>query len=113
MSRKAFFIGGLFIAVLLVFGVSRYASSAPDGLEKVAADKELDSGEKPHALSDGPFADYETRGVEDSGMSTGVAGLVGVVITFVIAGGLVGLATRASRRPVVPDDSRDDLVPMS
>lgn len=93
-----FLAGGLAIALLLAFGLSRYASSEPDGLEKVAADQALDSGEERHALADGPFADYSTGGVDDPGLATGLAGVVGVLATFAIAGGLVWVASLASRR---------------
>jgi hypothetical protein len=100
VSRRTiwFVVGGLAVALVLAFGVSRYASSEPDGLEKVAADQALDSGEQPHALGEGPFADYSTKGVDDPGLATGVAGVVGVFATFAIAGGLVWVASRASRR---------------
>jgi hypothetical protein len=97
--RTLVFVGaGLVVALLLAFGVSRYASSQPDGLEKVAADHALDEGEQTHALADGPLADYSTAGVDDEGLSTGVAGAVGVVLTFALAGGLVWLARRGGVR---------------
>jgi hypothetical protein len=96
-QTRWFIVVGLVVALTLAFGVSRYASSQPDGLEKVAADKGLDSNEKSHALSDGPFADYETRGVSDPGLGTGIAGVVGVVITFCVAGGVVWIVVRRRR----------------
>lgn len=100
MSRRTiwFVVGGLAVALVLAFSVSHYASSESDGLEKVAADQALDSGESPHALAEGPFADYSTKGVDDPGLATGVAGVVGVFATFAIAGGLVWVASRGSRR---------------
>lgn len=114
MRRWTFPVIGLAIALFLAFGVSRFASSSPDGLERVAADKSLDSNEAPHVMADGPFAGYETRGVTDPGTSTGVAGVVGVVATFVIAGGLGWVVVRISRRGASRDagsDGRsDDLV---
>jgi hypothetical protein len=88
---------GLAVALVLGFGVSRLASSEPDGLERVAADRGLDTAEQPHPLADGPFADYSTRGMEDPGLATGVAGVVGVLATFAVAGALVRAAT-AHRR---------------
>lgn len=93
-----FIVGGLAIALVLAFGVSRYASPHPDGLEKVAADKALDSDEKPHALQDGPLADYETAGVDDPGLSTGLAGVIGVFATFAVATGAIRLASIPGRR---------------
>jgi hypothetical protein len=100
MNRRTmwFVLGGLAVALFLAFGVSRYASSQPDGLERVAADKGLDEGEQDHAFADSPFADYGTSGVDDSGPSTGIAGVVGVLGTFVVAGGVVWLVSVA-RRP--------------
>lgn len=105
MTRRTvwFLLGGLAVALVLAFGVSRYASSEPDGLEKVAAEHALDSGEEPHALADGPFADYSTRGVEDPGLATGLAGVVGVFATFAVAGGLVWVASRVSGRAPTSD----------
>lgn len=96
MSRRTvvFVVGGLAVALVLAFFVSRYASSQPDGLEKVAADEAIDVGERDHAFAEGPLADYEASGVDDPGLATGVAGVVGVAITFVVAGGVVWAVTR-------------------
>jgi hypothetical protein len=107
MKRRTigFFVAGLAVALVLAFGVSRSASSEPDGLERVAADQALDRGEQPHALAAGPLADYSTRGVDDPGLATGFAGVVGVAATFVAAGGLVWVASRFSRRETTADGS--------
>ncbi|MEZ5143726.1 MAG: PDGLE domain-containing protein [Acidimicrobiales bacterium] len=85
---------GLLVALVLAFAVSRFASSEPDGLEKVAADQGIDTGATDHALADGPFADYSTKGVDDPGQGKGIAGVVGVVVTFAIAGGVAFVVTR-------------------
>jgi cobalt/nickel transport system permease protein len=100
VSRRTlwFLAGGLAVATVLAFWVSRYASSEPDGLEKVAADRSLDTGARPHPLADGPFADYSTEGVTDQGTSTGVAALVGVGVTFALTGALVWASRRVGRR---------------
>lgn len=100
MNRRlwGFIVAGLLVALVLAFGVSRFASSEPDGLEKVAADQSLDAGEQPHAMAESPFADYSTRGVDDAGISTGIAGVVGVFVTFAVAGGLVWVAVRVGHR---------------
>ncbi len=97
MRRHAlgFLIAGSLVALLLAFVVSRYASSEPDGLERVASDHALDTAEEGHALADGPLADYSTKGVEDAGTSTGVAGVIGACAVFSIAGGLAWLVARA------------------
>lgn len=100
MSRRTawFLAAGLAMAALLAFGASRWASTAPDGLDKVAADQGIAAGERPHALADGPLAGYEARGVGDRDTATGIAGLVGVVVTFTAAGALAWSATALSRR---------------
>jgi hypothetical protein len=98
-----FVLAGLLVALVLAFGVSRLASGEPDGLNRVAADHGLDASEEPHSLEDGPFAGYTTRGVDDDGLGTGLAGIVGVAATFVIAGGAVRAATALRRRRARPD----------
>ena len=108
MSRRTawFVAAGVAVTLVLAFGVSRYASTEPDGLERVAADRALDTGEEPHPLADSPFADYATRGVGDPGLATGLAGVVGVATCFALAGGLVWLATATARRRPAPDADR-------
>lgn len=105
--RTAVFVAaGLVVAIALAAGVSHWASSEPDGLEKVAADHGLDADEAPSAVADGPLADYEVRGVDDPALATGVAGAIGVVVTFTLAGGMVLLARR--RRPAGDDGARSN-----
>ncbi|MGD9795514.1 MAG: PDGLE domain-containing protein [Acidimicrobiia bacterium] len=101
MARKmtiGVFLGvGLAVALALAFFVSPYASSSPDGLEKVAADKAIDTGVKDHTFADGPLADYAVDGVDNEKLSTGVAGIIGVTITFAIGTGLF-FAIKAARK---------------
>ena len=77
---------GLVVSLLLAFFVSPLASSDPDGLEKVAADQALDRDEQGHPLADGPLADYSVKGVDDDRLRTGLAGIIGVAVTFAVAG---------------------------
>ena len=49
---------GLAVAFALAFFVSPYASSEPDGLERVAIDNGFADQAQEHALADGPLADY-------------------------------------------------------
>lgn len=87
--RTIWFIVGAVLVTLLVAGVaSYYASSSPDGLEKVAADKGLDANATDHSLADGPLADYGVSGVENERLSVGLAGVIGVLVTLGVAGGL-------------------------
>lgn len=100
-SVWAVVVSGLAVAVVLALVVSPHASAHPDGLEKVAADQHLDTGERAHALSDGPLAEYAVTGIDDAGLSTGVAGLIGVAVTFAAAFGL-SAALRIGRRRAGP-----------
>ncbi|MFH8789436.1 PDGLE domain-containing protein [Streptomyces roseoverticillatus] len=63
-------------------GLSYYASASPDGLEKVAHDKGIDSKEEAHAAKDSPLADYQVKDVSDERLSGGLAGVIGVGATL-------------------------------
>lgn len=90
-----FVAGGLVVAVLLAFLVAPEASSEPDGLEKVAIDEGFVDGASDHDLADSPTADYGVSGVDDDRLSTGLAGVIGIAVTFVVSGGLLLLVRRA------------------
>ncbi len=98
----AFITGGLVVAFALAFFLSPQASSDPDGLNKVAIDQGFDSTETDHALADVPTAGYAVKGVDDERLSKGLSGLIGVTVTFVIAGGLV-LAVKKTRAAAPAD----------
>ena len=72
-------------ALVLAAVVSFYASSSPDGLEKVAGDIGFLDTAKDHANSDFALADYGVAGVENERFSVGLAGTIGVVTTGVVA----------------------------
>jgi hypothetical protein len=106
MERKnlmLFIVGGLIVALGLAFFVSPLASSSPDGLEKVSIDQGFDDTAEDHALADGPLADYGVEGVDDEGLSTGLAGIIGVAITFGLGMILFGAlrTIRARRDPQI------------
>lgn len=88
MSRRgsigAFVIAGLAVALVLAFVVAPHASSAPDGLERVAAQQHLASGSSAQAVA-------------HHGLSTGVAGVLGVVVTFAAALALSAAVRRRGR----------------
>jgi len=87
--RLRWFLGiGLVVALIVAGVLSGFAAGDPDGLERVAIDEGFDETADDHALADSPLADYAVEGVEDERLSTGLAGVVGVAITLVVAGGL-------------------------
>ena len=106
-----FLAGGLLVALLLAGVVSNFASSSPDGLDSTAlrgcttnAGGEITGGtcmarnEREHQLGGGPLAGYGIRGIDNPYLSTGLAGVLGVAVTFVIGGGIFRLVRR--RKPV-------------
>ena len=84
---KWFTILVLALAIGLATAASPFASSSPDGLERVAAD----NGFAPRAESRAaPLLDYGT----DSKLATGLAGFAGTLLVFAIGGAIA----RAARR---------------
>lgn len=88
ISNKKFYLGSLVLSLILAGVVSFYASSHPDGLEKVAGDIGFIETAKDPATSGSALADYGVEGIENERASVGVAGVIGVVATGAIATGL-------------------------
>jgi cobalt/nickel transport system permease protein len=98
LRLRSFVIIGVAVSLVLVFVAAPHASSSPDGLEKVAADTGIDLQVTDHAMADSPLADYGVQGIDSPGLGTGVSGALGVVATFVLGAGLVGLLRVTRRR---------------
>ncbi|WBB58835.1 energy-coupling factor ABC transporter permease [Streptomyces sp. WMMC500] len=92
---------GVAASLVLAGVVSFYASSDPDGLEKVAGDKGIAEEEKEHALSDSPLADYGVEDITDARLSGGLAGVIGVTVTLAVGSG-VFVAVRRRRGGAAP-----------
>ena len=104
---KKLLLAGLLVALLLAGVVSNFASGSPDGLDATAregctfdAAGQITGGtcmlqrEKGHQLAGSPLAEYGIKGIDNPYLSTGLAGVAGVLITFGIGGGLFWLARR-------------------
>jgi hypothetical protein len=95
---RLFTILALALAVGLATAASPFASSHPDGLEKVAEQKAfLDTGRLAPIQEDAPVPDYAFPGVDNERVATGLAGFVGVLGVFAIG---YGVAAVARRRPL-------------
>lgn len=81
MKAKKFYIVASIVTLLLAGVLSFYASSSPDGLEKVAERIGFIDTAKEHANSDSPLADYGVKGVNNDRVSVGLSGVIGVLIT--------------------------------
>lgn len=93
---RPFVVGGLAIVIGIVLLLAPWASSDPDGLERIAIDKGFADSATAHALEDGPLADYRVDGVEEQRFATVLSGLIGAVITLALATGLFTLLRRRS-----------------
>lgn len=82
-SMRAFTILALAVAVGLATAISPFASSSPDGLEKVADKKGfLDNGRAHSIQDDSPIPDYAFPGIDNARVATGLAGFVGALVMF-------------------------------
>ena len=97
LTTKTFVIIAVVVCLALAGIVSYYASGSPDGLNRVAIDKGFDKQESDHAAKDSPLAGYGAKGVDNERLSSGVAGVAGVLVVLVAAGGLGYVVRRKSR----------------
>ncbi|WP_049563208.1 energy-coupling factor ABC transporter permease [Nonomuraea sp. SBT364] len=88
-----FVLGALGVTLVLAGLVSSYASADPDGLESVADDKGFLGQAGEHLFGTWALADYGEVG----GIPVGIAGIIGVGITLLVAG-VVAYAARGRDR---------------
>lgn len=100
-----FLLAGLLVALVVAGIGSYYASGSPDGLEWSAEKEGFDHTAEDSATAGSPLADYAVSGVDDGRLSGGLAGVIGVAVTLVLAGGITLLVRRRSGAPV--DDRAD------
>ena len=86
VSKKVFcfFLLALGVAVL----ISPFASSAPDGLERVAHELGFLDKAAEKVFVESPIPDYLMPGVENERGATALAGFIGTVLTFGVIYGL-------------------------
>ncbi len=98
--NRSFLLTGMGIALIVAVFISPFASSDPDGLDRVSQDLEFED----KAIEDAPaqklpfytiFEEYALRGVPDV-LATPLAGLAGTVVTFGIAWGTGKIFVRPS-----------------
>lgn len=106
--NRAFVIAGLGVALLIAVFLSPFASSDPDGLDRVSQDLKFEDKASEEAPAKKlPFAqifdEYALKGVPEA-VATPLAGLVGTLATFGIAWGIGKLAVRGSESSSAEDD---------
>jgi hypothetical protein len=101
---KRFVLPGLLASVVIAGAISYYASSRPDGFERVAemsVQSEVDETVSPATA---PMPDYEVGGLDNKRLAGGIAGVAGVVVTFVLC---VIVGRLASRRRKPGEDNKE------
>lgn len=94
-SIRIFTVVALALAVGLASAISPFASSSPDGLEKVAEDKGFrDRGGLAPIQEDAPIPDYGFPGVKNDWVATGLAGFVGTLGVFALGYALAAAVRR-------------------
>jgi cobalt/nickel transport system permease protein len=88
VGARAFMIGGLLVALVFAAVVSQFAVDNPDGLERVAEDTGFIDSAEEHSLGDFIFADYATAGITNETVSLAIAGIVGTIVTLLVAAGI-------------------------
>jgi cobalt/nickel transport protein len=88
MRHRRFLLGFAAVTLLLAGAASTFASSSPDGLERVAREQGIARTEQSHALGHGPMADYDVEAVGDGALSGGLAGVTGVLVVLALTTGL-------------------------
>ncbi|HRC41467.1 PDGLE domain-containing protein [Nostocoides sp.] len=94
ISTRTLLTAGLAISLVLAGVVSYYASAHPDGLEFVARTLGFESTSVESAVGDSPLADYAVRGVSNSRLASGLAGIVGIALVALLMTGLMRLLRR-------------------
>ncbi|HLV89888.1 MAG TPA: energy-coupling factor ABC transporter permease [Acidimicrobiia bacterium] len=89
VPMRVFVIGGVLVSLAFATIVSQFAVDNPDGLEWVAETEGFAEQGAEHAWSDFLFADYATRGIENETLSLAIAGIVGTLITLLVAWGIL------------------------
>jgi hypothetical protein len=98
MSRRLFLALALAVAVALAFAASPYASSSPDGLERVATDKGfVERGRLHRSQEHSPIPGYAFPGIHDARLATGIAGFVGTLGVFAVGFGTASALRRRQR----------------
>ena len=79
LTNRKFYIAGFIVSLFLAGVVSFYASSSPDGLEKVAQDIGFIDTAKDHTNADGTLADYGVKGIENERVIAGANAVIAIM----------------------------------
>ncbi len=98
MNKRNWIIA--FIVCIILATLAPLASSAPDGLERVAEDQGFLGMGKTSPVA--AFADYLFPGVHNEALATMMAGWLGVIVIFALAYIISRLVRRWRKGPAQP-----------
>lgn len=104
VSTRVLLTVGLAIALVLAGVVSLYASTSPDGLNRVALDLGFAGSEQDSAAANGPLAGYVVTGLGDARWSAGLAGVLGCLVVLGCSSLLFLVSRRAPRAVPIRDE---------
>ncbi len=86
------------IALICAGLISLFASSFPDGLERVAENLGfLEKGEGEPVLKS-PIPDYALPGIKNEKLATSIAGIIGTLLVFVVGYGTAEIIRQINSR---------------
>lgn len=94
VTLRVLVLAGLAVSLIVAAVLASFASEHPDGLEHVASSLGFEHTAEDSAVASSPLADYGTAGIESPWLSTAVSGVVGLLITGLIAFALMRLLAR-------------------
>ncbi|HET9022640.1 MAG TPA: PDGLE domain-containing protein [Ornithinibacter sp.] len=95
-STRTLVLVGVAVSLVVAGVLSAWASTHPDGLEHVAQSLGFADTATSSATSGSPLAGYAAPGVGPARLSSGVAGVVGVVVVGLVMLGLLAWLRRPS-----------------
>jgi len=95
--RKGIFIV-LLVALAIAALLSPFASTNPDGLERVAEDKGFIHLSEGKEVVKAPLPDYVVPGIKNGTAAGSLAGVAGTIITFAAMYGIGKLYMKKSQR---------------
>jgi len=95
---KKFVIICLIVSAALVLIIAPFASSWPDGLERVAINLGFIEKGEGQPLLNSPMPDYTLNFIQNEKLSTISAGLIGVILMFLLAYA-IGVLLKGKQNP--------------
>jgi cobalt/nickel transport protein len=96
-TQKHLILWGISLALVVAVLLSPWASTLPDGLERVAQNLGFVKKADPSGVTlwrKAPFADYKIPGIQNEGWAKGLSGLLGTLVIVGLGWGIARLLKR-------------------